>query len=402
MAWGLPLTLVTVVGLTLGLYFYVLTQVATRPGPPPAERARLFAFPLRLAERVNILVMGVDVTYDTRRQVINVARADSLVLVSVDPERRRIAALSIPRDTRVIIPGVGENKVNAAFAFGGPPLTIRTVERLLAVKVHYYVKLGPDSFKNLIDAVGGLEVDVERDMKYTDSWAGYTIDLKRGRQWLDGEQVTGYIRFRYDALGDISRVERQRKVLQLLIQRLKQPETVLHAPRLLQAFVANTETNLGAVELMTLGAFGLRLQAPLEGHTLPGAFAPQYWEPNFARIRPMVAELFYGVSAEELAQTPVEVYNASGRPGMARQAAARLREVGFRNISVASAPDPVDVTTVTSRMPSPGLARLAAAALGRSVLRHEPEAPGAPITIMIARDAARQTQGALPRRAPSE
>jgi len=104
-----------------------------------------------------------------------------------------------------------------------PPAEIKTVEKLLGVSIDHHVKLGADSFTHLIDAVGGIEIDVEKDMKYTDSWAGFTVDLKKGRQHLNGKQATGYIRFRHDALGDIGRVERQHKVFMTLVRQLRQP-----------------------------------------------------------------------------------------------------------------------------------------------------------------------------------
>ena len=76
------------------------------------------------------------------------------------------------------------------------------VQDLLGVPVHFYVKLGPESFARFIDAIGGIELDVEKDMKYTDRWAGLFIDLKKGRQHLNGRQAMGYVRFRHDALAD--------------------------------------------------------------------------------------------------------------------------------------------------------------------------------------------------------
>jgi LCP family protein required for cell wall assembly len=391
---------VSVAGLLLGAYIYLLSQITVGPGSESARRpqTRLFAWPLRLVDRVNILIIGVDVTLDNRRQVVNVSRADTLVLLTVDPEKRRLAAVSVPRDTRAHVPGVGTTKINASYAYGGPSLTIRTMEQLLAVKVHYYVKLGPDSFKNLIDAIGGLEIDVEKNMKYTDTWAGYAIDLKKGRQKLNGDQVTGYIRFRHDAMGDIGRVERQRKVMNILVRELKQPSVVLHAPSLLRAFAENTETDLSAVELMSLGLFAIRSRdLPMQEHTLPGWFAPEYWDPDFAKIRPLVADLYYGISADELAGTLIEVRNGSGVPGLAWQTAARLAEVGLRNVKVSTAPASAEVTTVISRMREPNTGRLVAAAVGRAILKHQPGAPGPAITVIVARNGNGRAQGIAPR-----
>jgi LCP family protein required for cell wall assembly len=399
LAWGVPALVLSAGGIVLGIYLYVLGQVTVGTGADAARRpqAHAFRWPLRLVDRVNVLLIGVDITLDNRRRILNVARADTLILTSFDPERGFVAALSIPRDTRVEIPGHGVNKINTSYAFGGPGLTIQTVERLLGVTVHYYAKLGPESFGQLIDAIGGVEVDVEKDMKYTDSWAGYTIDLKKGRQLLNGEQATGYIRFRHDPLGDIGRVDRQRKVMHALLQQLKRPSTILDGPRLLQAFAANTQSDLNPVELATLGLFVLRAGGnPLREHTLPGFFTPTYWEPDLPKMRAMAADLFYGVTAEELASTTIEIQNGSGVPGLGWQVAARLEAVGFTSIRVRQAPAPAEVTTVVDHAGRANVARMIASRLGRTVILRAPGSSDAGVTVILARDASRGAQRAAP------
>jgi LCP family protein required for cell wall assembly len=388
-------------GLVLGVYLFVLSQISVGTGDMAArrQRAEAFGWPLRLNDRVNVLLMGTDVTLDNRRRVLNVARADTLALITFDPERGQIAVLSIPRDTRAQIPGYGETKINAAYAYGGPRLTVRTVEQLLGVRVHFYIKLGPESFAKIIDAIGGVEVDVEKDMKYTDSWAGYRIDLKKGRQRLNGEQATGYIRFRHDELGDIGRVERQHKLLSALVRQLREPSTVVAAPRLLRVVAENTQTSLTPSEMMTLGYFALRIKdAPLRMHTLPGSFAPNYWEPVTPKVQALVADLFYGVTLEELAETPIEVLNASGIPGLGRKVADRVTTLGFRTVRVGTAAASVEVTTIIDRTGRPGVARMLAAAIGKVTIRQEPASAGAPITILVARDAARVVSAPVPGR----
>lgn len=402
---ALPVAVAIIAGLALGAYLYMLGLVTVSGTGLGRPASPAFASPLRLTDRVNVLIIGIDVTLDNRRRVLNVARADTLVLASFDPHRRRIVALSIPRDTRAEIPRVGVQKINASYAYGGPRLTIATVEHLLGVKVHFYVKLGPQSFARIIDALGGIEVDVEKDMKYTDSWAGYTIDLKKGRQRLNGEQATGYIRFRHDALGDIGRVERQRQVMHTLLGQLRQPSTVLAAPRLLRAFVENTESNLRPLELLTLGWFALRADGgPLREYTLPGTFAPMFWEPDLPRVRILVADLFYGVSEAELATVPIEVVNASGHPAVGWQAAARLQAFGFRMVRLRAATVAGGVTTVTDRGGGPHVARMVAAAMGKAVVTQGSGAPvpgtsSAGVTVILGRDAAENAQGTSLRRA---
>ncbi len=390
LAWGLPVIVLVAGGLALGLYLHTLGRVTVGTGEFAARRQQsdAFGWPLRLTDRVNILVIGVDQTLDNRRRILNVARADSLLLISFDPERRRISALSIPRDTRAQIPGFGETKVNASYAYGGPRLTIKTVERLLGVSIDHYVKLGAESFTHMIDAVGGIEIDVEKDMKYTDSWAGFSVDLKKGRQHLNGKQATGYIRFRHDALGDIGRVERQHKVFMTLVRQLRQPSTILAGPRLLQVFAENTQTTLTPGELATLGLFALRTkEVPLRVETLPGGFAPEYWQPDTPKLRTLVADMVYGVSKDELSQTVIEVHNGSGSAAAGRRVAERITALGFRNVKVKTA-SRTDKTVIMDRAANPRPARMVAAVVGAVKIKREPGIAGS-IRVFVGRDAAR-------------
>jgi len=381
---------VVMLGTAAGVMLYAVTHSGTFTGSAvvrrPAGSARPFGWPLRMEHRVNVLLIGVDVTINERRQIEPYARSDTLMLVSFDPARRRINALSIPRDTYTTIPRLGAEKINAAYAAGGPNLAIRAVEDLLGVPVHYYVKLGPSSFARIIDALGGIEIDVEKDMKYTDTWAGLHIDLKKGRQMLTGEQAMGYVRFRNDLEGDIGRVRRQQQVLLTILQKLKTPGTILSAPRLLQAFMQNTQTNLSAEELLTLGLFTRGLgAADIHTATPPAEVGPSYVFLYDEPLREMVAEMFLGIDPDALSSTTVEVLNGSGVPGLARETASRLERLGVRIVRVETAPRLAATTTVIDRAGRPEVARALAEVLGQKPVTHEP-GEGADITIVVARD----------------
>lgn len=395
--WALPALVVGVFGFILGAYLSLAgrteTFIGARDLGRPAE-ADPFSW-LRLTRRVNILVIGTDVTVGPRRQILPVSRADSLVLASFDPETSRISALSIPRDTRAAISGVGTTKINAAYAFGGPGLTVRTVEDLLGVKVDYYVKLGPQSFGHLIDAIGGIEIDVEKDMRYTDRWAGFRINLRKGLQTLNGAQAEGYIRFRNDPLGDIGRVERQQKVLLALFGKMKSPAMIARAPQLIRAFMENTQTNLTPREVLTLGAFAVWLDAAdLRTATLPGNFTPFYWEPDWPKVRATVLDMVYGVSPEILADTRIEVLNASGIPGLARRTAERLERLGFQVVRVGTA-DVTEHTVIIDRAGRAQVTRVLADLLGNPRIARDSALTDVEITVLLARDYA----AALPGRA---
>lgn len=385
---GIP---AVILGFFAGSALYVFTHADVYTGSEVVDRpasADPFSLPLRLTHRVNVLLIGVDVTLNNRRQVVNVSRADTLMLVSFDPVRNRVSGLSIPRDTRAAIPGVGVSKINASYAFGGPGLTIQTVQDLLGVPVHFYVKLGPESFARFIDAIGGIELDVEKDMKYTDRWAGLFIDLKKGRQHLTGRQAMGYVRFRHDAMADIARVERQQKMLFALFDKLKSPATMVHAPQLLHAVVENTQTNMTVRELISLGVFVSRLErSDFSFMTLPGTIGATYWVPDDTRVRLALTQMFYGVTPEALAATSVEVLNGSGIPGLARLTAQRLGRLGFKIVRVDNAPGLVSTTTIIDRTGRTEVAEFLAELLGSKLVTRQPGGT-TDITVMVAKDLA--------------
>ena len=373
----------------VGLYFTThgkaFTSTTSALTPPAAMRP--FGWPLRLQRRVNVLVIGIDSTIDEHRRVLPFSRSDTLMLVGFDPRQRRINAVSIPRDSYAQIPGASAQKINAAYAIGGPRLTIQTVENLLGVPVPYYLKLGAASFSRIVDALGGIEIDVEKNMQYTDTWADLHINLKKGRQVLSGDQIGQYIRYRADSEGDLGRVQRQQKVLRAIFRKLKSPATVLlSAPRLVQAFRKNTQTNLSAGDLLTLALFVMRRSAD-EVHTatLPGEAGPVYVALDEAQMQRMVADWFVGMDVRTLSSAGVEVLNGSGVPGLARLTATRLERLGFRIVRIDTAPQPAKATTVISHHGRPEVARALADLLGQQRVTYAP-GRGADITVVVAPD----------------
>ena len=151
-------------------------------------------------------------------------RTDSIILVHVPAGGGKPAMISLPRDSYVPIPGNGSNKINAAFAFGGPNLLVETVEQVTDLRIDGYVEIGFAGFASVVDSVGGVDICVKFDMD--DKKAG--INLKKGCQVLDGKNALGYVRARYsDPRGDIGRAERQRQFLAAIMKKALTPSTVL-------------------------------------------------------------------------------------------------------------------------------------------------------------------------------
>jgi LCP family protein required for cell wall assembly len=149
-----------------------------------------------------------------------------MIVASVDPRAGTVNMLSIPRDTRVVIPGrSGYDKITHAYAYGGAALATRTVEAFLGVPINYYLATG--RALSVSSIFGGVDMYVEQDMNYDDPYAGLSINLRKGSQHLDGEKAGQYIRFRHDELGDIGRVHRQQRFMKAMSDEMLQVGTLL-------------------------------------------------------------------------------------------------------------------------------------------------------------------------------
>jgi LCP family protein required for cell wall assembly len=278
----------------------ILAQAVERVRPPFAGRSF-----------VNVLLIGVD-------DKIERGRSDTLILARVDTESRQIRALSIPRDTRAAIADdSGYNKINSAYPRGGAALTIATVSRFAGVPVDYYVKTDFSGFKQLVDMVGGIDLDVEREMHYDDNWGNLHIHLAKGAQRLDGEKAMQYIRFRKSNRrtrgedgSDISRIGRQQKFVRALADRMFAVSNLSRLPRLVREAEECVETDLSHGDMLYLARLSRELgsqQIHLE--TVPGRHAMRrgvsYWLPDEEEMETVIDRTFRDASAPTESVPPV-------------------------------------------------------------------------------------------------
>ena len=195
-------------------------------------------------DRINILVLGTD-TDDPEQ-----GRSDSIMVFNVDLANKMVNALSIPRDSRVSIPGYKyKTKINHAYAYGGIDLTRQTVEELLGIPIDYYAVTSFDGFEGIVDTLGGIYVDVPIRMK---THKGGGIDLQPGYQLLDGHQLLGFVRYRGDAGGDIARAGRQQMALKLIYEELIDPANITKLPAVITQLMDMVSTDLDYNELLAL------------------------------------------------------------------------------------------------------------------------------------------------------
>ena len=195
-------------------------------------------------EPTTIILMGVDERKD------DVGRSDTLMVLNLSKDTASL--LTIPRDTLVYIERHGYQKINAAYAYGGAKLARETVEDFLGIEIDHYVTINKSRFAEVIDAMGGVDIYVERDMHYEDEWdddGGLVIDLKQGYQHLDGDTAIQYVRFR-DSEGDVGRVRRQQAFMRACADRLTEPSMLIKIPELLSVAVKAIDTDLTSSEML--------------------------------------------------------------------------------------------------------------------------------------------------------
>lgn len=257
--------------------------------------------------RLNVLILGLD----RRPGETGPVRTDTIILATFDPQQPQVALLSIPRDLWVDIPGQGSNRLNTANYFGdlaqpgyGPILAMQTVQHNLGPVVHGYIELDFAGFVTLVDALGGIEIDVPEtivDDRYpTPDYGVTTITIPAGRQYMDGETALIYARTRHSD-GDFGRSQRQQQLLRALATRVLQPSAW---PRLPTAWaIARTYflTNLNEIDFATIflallqvGPEGLQSYAINEDMTTPftTTSGAQVLLPRWEVIWPLVSEIF--------------------------------------------------------------------------------------------------------------
>jgi LCP family protein required for cell wall assembly len=261
----LALLLLLVVAWAVASYLSFSSGVSDANTKLPAgtEEALTPQDSLLLSSPTNILLLGTDHSNWPGHET---QHSDSIMVIHTDPSRHRIVYLSIPRDLRVPIEGVGDTKINAAMQAGGPPLAIRTVASYTGLQINHVIVVDTSQFRDVIDALGGITIDVpERILSKfecplkTDAqcarWKGYRF--AKGRQHMSGKRALIYSRVRKNLLNpadtDISRTERQQDVLRAMLRKMTSTSTLVKLPFIGNKLAKPLATDLSAFQFVQFG-----------------------------------------------------------------------------------------------------------------------------------------------------
>lgn len=297
-------------------------------------------------ERINILVVGIDYNYDNKGILYTKgARSDTIIVLSLSRDAKFFNVVSIPRDTQVqISEDIGYDKINSAYSYGGIEQAMQTVSNFLDIPIHHYVIVKVKSANQVIDALDGLPIDVEKDMDYDDNWGKLHIHLKAGPQILNGEQTVGYARFRMDEEGDRGRIRRQQQVVRALGRKLKEPALLTRIPELAQVVKENVETDLKILEMVDLANlyssfdFSKMRSAAIVGDDAMDANGTSYIVPYFVENDRTVRRLLKNYDRLPKSDLRIRIYFRLASSDLAYNLADTLAQAGFTSVKVEALP----------------------------------------------------------------
>lgn len=227
-------------------------------------------------------------------------RTDTMILCKFSYETGEITMLSIPRDSRVNIRGRGsEERINHAHSYGGPNLAVKTVKDFLGIDLEYYVTIDYRAVKEIVDAIGGVDIDVPRRMYYRDPADNppLLIDIQPGQQTLDGDKSLEYLRFRSYPEGDLGRVEAQQLFLKEFIKQTLRPKNITKLPKMINTYFDYVDTNIpitaalkGIPTINDISIDNVEM-ARLQGET-PTINGLSYFIPYEEETKQMIEEMF--------------------------------------------------------------------------------------------------------------
>lgn len=389
------------------------TQAAGLPTPTPIPD-------WNGKNRVNILLLGADTNAD-RKAEGEPALSDTMIIVSIDPTTKQVGMMSIPRDTLVSIPGVGDDKINAAYSAGslsditGPGLARATVEYNFHITINYFAVVDFEGFQKIVDTLGGVTLDVPapiKDDQYPGEQFNYTrVYFHTGLQHMDGLTALRYVRTRHDD-NDFARGNRQQQLLEALRQQMTAMNLITKASSLIDDLGDTIRTDIPPGDALRLAKLGTEIQSGnIHSYSLLPALTeqwnagqPYYLIPDWAKVQQIVNQMIPPAPPAEQSPTApsvekpnlegqVLVENATHINKLAARSAAKLKDEGFLNVVTAQAPDAGRRPTsqVISYSDNLATARLVAQALGlpdSAVIKGDPaQANGNEVVAILGDDA---------------
>jgi polyisoprenyl-teichoic acid--peptidoglycan teichoic acid transferase len=318
-----------------------------------------------VSKPVNILLLGIKTNlsdvknsdgkqrkstgYDSEVDSLD-GLSDTIMVLRFDPQTQRTIVLGIPRDTKIDRDERGTEKINAVDQESGPAAAAKEVSKVLGgVAIDRYIRVNNMGVTKLVDELGGVTVTIPKDIKYQDDSQHFYVNLKAGKQHLDGKKLLGLLRYRNDANGDIGRMQRQQMVFKALLEQSLNPMTMARIPQLFSVVQSHVDTNLTVEELLALGGFSMQNgKSKMQMLMMPGDYngdgkhGTSYWLPDQKGIQNMMARYFdhgtIDLDQPKVASLRVNIQDTSHFPDATARLIKRLNKAGYQNVHLDTPP----------------------------------------------------------------
>lgn len=319
----------------------------------------LEASPAKGNEVVNFLVTGVDIG-SSEAGIDNAAqRTDTIMVISYDPSLKTIKVISIPRDTKIKINGKNA-KINSSVPIGGAKYLADSIENMMGININYYMQVDYTAFRNIIDAIGGIDVNIENEMNYDDPAQNLHIHFTKGSQHLDGQKAEEFFRWRKNndgtgfAEGDIGRIKSQHNFIEAVVQKLKTKRAIFKLPAILKAIAKNTKTNMSASEIVKYGSAALKVNknnitmSTIKGTSMYINGVSYFVYNSKSNNQTVDDKRSPETSNVDIKNLKVEILNGTEINGLAKKYRDKLIKKGFSDITTGNASKkPVKETRAT-------------------------------------------------------
>ncbi|GAA0084250.1 LCP family protein [Clostridium sp. CTA-7] len=328
--------------------------------------------PASSKDPVNILILGMDIGDADNQGNKAGRRSDTIMVLNYNPNTKKVHIVSIPRDILIEVDAKLDSgeyrrywKINTAYVLGGEEEVKSHVENLLGINLNYIVEVDYNAFRSIVDALGGIEMNIQQDMFYDDDEQNLHINFKAGETvQLDGKKAEEFFRWRKNndgsggEEGDLGRINNQQQFISKVIDKALSPSIIFKAPKILKAISENVETNIPAKNLVSLGMKIIRLKPEdIIMKTLQGEAEYIYGESFLIADKNLNRELIDALNAESSSSAPnitsieknklkVLVLNGTKIDGLASTAKEHLLSLGYTNIEVGNTEESIDKSII--------------------------------------------------------
>ena len=347
--------------------------------------------------RVNGIIVGTD-------DIDYAKHSDVIIFISYNPKKRFLDVISIPRDTKISVEGVAIRKINQLYAYSykktkshhSAAKSVRDeLQGILGMDIQFYAQLDYSGFRNFIDVLGGVKVEITHPMDYDDNWGKLHIHFSTGAHLLNGQKALEYVRYRTGDRADLDRILRQQGFMREVMNKVKAPRVIIGFPKIAKILYQNIHTNISVwdilaiiYELKNFDLSNVRLQS------LPGAPLRGVWVANTPAVQKSIELITTGFVSDikkfpTYSNVVVEIFNASGKANLAGQMRRVLTKNSFDVIKIGNydANSKYEKTLIIDRMGELSKAHQIADAIGaKEVITKIDSTRGVDVTVIIGRD----------------